>query len=193
MDNYNFQNVKKSKKDVTGKSRRVVVKDNEKLKQQLIRRELNPKQTAAIDLANKLEKYPIDKQRRNILKNEFVELDVIISMNMECLAAAIYMIEQIDDKNSDIASIIKPQYFLESFLPFRMVMDKLSNYDSDSDKTIRKRKEVILTYMTTIILFRLNNINKLSTEYIEENVGTISDDFNDLINDVQPLPTDYYE
>ncbi len=130
----------------------------------LAHRDITDNQMAAINLKKALDYYDLTQDRRQDLKNELVELDSIKHMNMKYLAGALYILENIPKGENVVA-----QYLDESFQPMlRVLMNITSETGKDSPEQIIKHKEVLLTYMIKVIMFRGDEISHYTTEDLPE-------------------------
>ena len=146
----------------TGKTRKIHGKGDRNIQRSIVRQELNPVQLTLNTLKKELAKY-FSTDTAATLKNEFVDLPNLNSMSMPYLAAAVYMLSQMPTADNPF---ISTYYNEETFLPLTQVFRNLS-YDGRTitPELIKKRKEVLISYIMLIVSRRRSMGIATSTDY----------------------------
>lgn len=134
----------------------------------LARRDMTDNQMAAINLKKALDYYDLSPERRVSLKNDLAELDILKHLNMKYLAGALYILENIP-KDEPLSA----KHLSDDFIPTATVLVHItSETGKDSAEQIIKHKEVLLTYMIKVTIFRKDSTQHYVTEDSMDQIET---------------------
>ena len=123
---------------------------------------------AIIKLRKALDLYDLGSSIAEELKNKVSGIPTLKYMNMEYLAAALFILERLGNKNNDRTgfTLPEPKDMQTDQEPLNIALDKIIiESGKDTEKDIIKYKQVLLTYMVKVYKYVDNSIEqKTETE-----------------------------